>query len=152
MRTILLALFCFGATALSPTWGATMCSIARDKVNVRKGPGRDHDVFFQAPLGYPIRVDQMLGNWVRFTDWDGDRGWVALSLLSKTKTLVVRREVVNARKEPGLENAVVEKVRRGEIYKNLAEKDGWIKLGYYDGGQQVGWVRKDLVWSCGAEH
>lgn len=77
MRTIFLVVFYCCAMALAPARGSTMCSIAKDKVNVRKGPGEDHEVLFQAPLGYPMRVEQRLGNWVRFTDWDGDRGWVA---------------------------------------------------------------------------
>jgi SH3-like domain-containing protein len=130
----------------SASWAGPMKSIARDKVNVRSGPGLGYDVLYQAIAGYPIEVEQLLGEWVRFKDWEGYSGWVSRALISSRKTAVILRDEVNVRLGPSIRETSVIKANRGDIYQVLREKDGWIQLGYYDNDQEVGWVRKDLVW------
>jgi hypothetical protein len=41
-------------------------------------------------------------------------------------------------------------ITEGEIYKVLARKGKWLKLGCYDGNDALGWIRSDLVF--GGEH
>lgn len=125
---------------------ASMKSIVGDKVNVRSGPGRTHEVLFRANLGYPIQVEHEQGEWVRFKDWLGERGWVTKEMVGETRTVVVLGNDANVRKGPGAAEQATGKVQRGEIYKVLARKNGWIKLGYYEDSQELGWIRDDLVW------
>jgi SH3-like domain-containing protein len=129
-----------------PAGAATMRSISRDNVNVRRGPSASHDVYFQAPRGYPIEVKRSEGEWVLFRDWEGDEGWVNRALVGTSKTVVVARETVNLRRGPGTDTPILEKTTRGKIYKVLASKDQWLRLGYYDTNEFAGWVRRDLVW------
>lgn len=132
--------------AFSPVWGAPMKSIVSDKVNVRSGPGTKHDILYRANLGYPVEVEQQLGDWVKIKDWQGDQGWVSKAMVGNIKTVVVLGTDANVRRAPGRTESSLGKVNRGEIYKVLGKKSGWVKLGYYDDNQEVGWIREDLVW------
>ncbi len=125
---------------------AAMKSIIGDQVNVRSGPGKKHEVLFKANLGYPIQVEQQQGDWVRFKDWLGERGWVTKDMVGNVSTVVVLGTDANVRRGPAASEAAVTKVQRGEIYRVLARKGGWIKLGYYEDSHEVGWIREDLVW------
>jgi uncharacterized protein YgiM (DUF1202 family) len=62
------------------------------------------------------------------------------------QTAVVLVGRVNIRRGPGLRYGVVSQAEREEVYKIFDEKREWVKIGYYLENQEVGWVRKDLVW------
>lgn len=146
MKRRLVALAIFAAVVSSGTMARTFCSIATDNVNARKGPGSQYDVFFTAGRGYPIRADQILGDWVRFQDWEGDHAWVTRRLVSTTRTAVIVGDDVNVRRDASLRAAAMAKAARGDIYKVLNERNGWVQLGLYDNGKAIGWVREDLTW------
>ena len=65
-------------------------SLKPDKVNVRGGPTRDHDVTWQyTRAGLPVEITAESDNWRRIRDWEGSEGWVYHSLLSGRRTAVV---------------------------------------------------------------
>lgn len=146
MRKMMRSVIPFLVMAMTPVWSATTKSIVSDNVNVRGGPGLKHEVRFRVSLGYPILVEQQQGDWIRFKDWHGDRGWVSKDMVGDIKTVVILGTDANVRQGPDVSEPSVAKVSRGEIYKVLAQKKGWIKLGYYEDNQVVGWIREDLVW------
>jgi SH3-like domain-containing protein len=129
-----------------PAWASTMKSIGKDRVNVRAKPSLHAPVLFQAYLGYPIEIEKQKKNWVYFTDWKNNSGWVYKPLISNTKTAVILAENVNIRKGPSVRRPVVMKASQGEIFKVFGEKGKWVKIGYYLENEVVGWVRQDLVW------
>ncbi|GLI35382.1 SH3 domain-containing protein [Desulforhabdus amnigena] len=142
-RIIGLTLVCF--TLLSdPAFAATK-SIGKDNVNIRSGPSLNDKIIYEAPLGYPIKIEKEQGKWVFFRDWENDAGWVYKSFVSEIPTAVVLVKVANVRNSPGTAHKVVAKVHRGEIYKIVGKKGDWIKLGYYSGGEEIGWIRRDLL-------
>jgi SH3-like domain-containing protein len=129
-----------------PVSASTMKSIGKDRVNVRSKPGLSSEVLFQAYLGYPIEIEKQKNNWVYFTDWKNNSGWVYKPLVSGTQTAVILVDNANIRKGPSLRKPVVTKASQGEIYKIFGEKGNWVKIGYYLEDEVVGWVRQDLVW------
>lgn len=145
MKTLFLAT-AIVAAAWDHAAAGTLCSIATDDVNARKGPGTHYDIVFRAGRGYPIKAERLLGDWVRFEDWEGDHAWIARRLLSGTPTAVILGNDVNARRDAAQSAAVLGKVGRGEIYKVLRERNGWVQLSHYDTDEKIGWVRKDLTW------
>ena len=65
-------------------------SLKSDKVNVRAGPTKDHDVawvYNRAAL--PVEITAEFENWRRIRDWEGAEGWVYHSLLSGKRTALV---------------------------------------------------------------
>ena len=129
-----------------PVWANT-ASIGKDKVNVRNAPSLKADVLFQAHLGYPVMVEKKKGKWVQIKDWQDNVGWVYAPLVNKkVHTAVIMPEKVNIRKGPGKKYRVVGTAECGEVYKVFTKKNGWAKVGYYLENQQVGWIRRDLLW------
>jgi uncharacterized protein YgiM (DUF1202 family) len=120
-------------------------SIGKDEVNVRSGPSLRQSILFKAPLGYPIEVEKKKGDWVCFRDWVNNRGWVHKDLISDVQTAVIKVNKANVRSGPGAKNSVVAEVSEGEIYRILERKQNWVKIGYYQGSDPVGWIRRDLV-------
>src|SRR6476619_5402212 len=65
-------------------------SLKPDRVNVRGGPTRDHDVtFVYTRAGLPVEITAESENWRRIRDWEGAEGWVYHSLLSGRRTALV---------------------------------------------------------------
>jgi SH3-like domain-containing protein len=65
-------------------------SLRSDRVNVRQGPSRDHQVvwtFTRAAL--PVEITAEFENWRRIRDSEGSEGWVQTGLLSGRRTALV---------------------------------------------------------------
>ena len=61
-----------------------------DKVNVRAGPTKDHDVaWVYTRSGLPVEITAEFENWRRVRDSEGAEGWVYHSLLSGRRTAVI---------------------------------------------------------------
>ena len=55
--------------------------VVKDKVNVRSGPGTNHDVVFTVEKGVPFRVLGRRGDWIEIQHADGDKGWIHKNLV-----------------------------------------------------------------------
>ncbi len=65
-------------------------SLKSDRVNVRVGPSREHDIAWRfVQSGLPVEIIQEFENWRRIRDWEGKQGWVFHSLLSGRRTALV---------------------------------------------------------------
>jgi SH3-like domain-containing protein len=67
-------------------------SIKSDRVNVRAGPTKDHEVVWVfARAGLPVEITAEFENWRRIRDWEGAEGWVYHSLLSGRRSAFVAK-------------------------------------------------------------
>src|SRR5262249_16915478 len=58
-------------------------SLKPDRVTVRGGPTRDHDVaWVYTRAGLPVEITAESENWRRIRDWEGAEGWVYHSMLT----------------------------------------------------------------------
>lgn len=65
-------------------------SLKSDKVNVRQGPSRDHEVLWiYNRAGLPVEITAEYDNWRRIRDSEGAEGWVLQNLLSGKRTVLV---------------------------------------------------------------
>lgn len=65
-------------------------SLKSDRVNVRGGPTKDHDVTWVFTHGgLPVEITAEFENWRRVRDWEGAEGWVYHSLLSGKRTALI---------------------------------------------------------------
>lgn len=65
-------------------------SLRSDKINVRRGPGRDYGVaWIYSRAGLPVEITAEFENWRRVRDVDGEEGWIFHSLLSGRRTALV---------------------------------------------------------------
>jgi SH3-like domain-containing protein len=120
-------------------------SLKSDRVNVRGGPDKDHEVVWvYTRAALPVEITGEFDNWRRVRDWDGGEGWVYHSLLSGRRTIMVapkakpqdetvalldradRAGKLVARLQPGVLGSV--KRCTGEWCRIVGEGfDGWIE-------------------------
>lgn len=154
----MLALACAGAAGAAevPTGTASglpvprFVSLKSDKVNVRAGPTKDHDVawvYNRAAL--PVEVTAEFENWRRIRDWEGAEGWVYHSLLSGRRTALVspqskgKDELLSLRPKPDAESGISAKLQHGVLASVKRCKDGWCRL---IGDGYDGWIEQSRLW------
>jgi len=127
-----------------PAWAAQLVSVKGQVLNMRNGPGQQHEVLWQLHHGYPMKVIGQKGRWLRVRDFENDTGWVARHLTSRTPHHVVKSKVANIRKGAGLQHRVVDQAVYGEVLRTLGKRSGWVKVEQEDGTR--GWVSAKLLW------
>ncbi|MBU2489113.1 MAG: SH3 domain-containing protein [Proteobacteria bacterium] len=137
---MLLAILLLAAPALA----GERLSVSVSRANVRSGPGTGYPVLWQVERYYPMEVVSRSGDWVRFSDFEKDQGWLHKDLLGKTRSVVCKGDDVNVRTGPGAGDAVAFRVQRGVPLKVVSEKGDWLEVLHADGDR--GWVHKSLVW------
>jgi len=66
-------------------------SLKADRVTVRGGPDKAHDVvWIYTRVGWPVEITAEFENWRRIRDSDGSEGWVYHSLLSGKRMAAVQ--------------------------------------------------------------
>jgi len=82
-----------GDTGVGPASGLPVprfVSLKPDRVTVRGGPTRNHEIAFVfTRAGLPVEITAESDNWRRIRDWEGSEGWVYHSLLSGRRTALV---------------------------------------------------------------
>lgn len=67
-------------------------SLKADRVNVRAGPTKDHEVVWVfTRAGLPVEITAEYENWRRIRDWEGAEGWVYHSLLSGRRSALITK-------------------------------------------------------------
>ncbi|MGE4558843.1 MAG: SH3 domain-containing protein [Desulfobulbus sp.] len=127
----------------SSVWAAEYLSVARDGINLRSGPGTNSDVLFELPMGYPLEVVSREGQWVKVSDYEGDKGYIVESLLSKTPYVIIKVKECNVRSGPSTNDAVVGNVVKDVIFQRVEQKGDWVKISH---PQLTGWIHKSLIW------
>ena len=141
-----LACAALAASILAPAdaHARQMVSVDRPEINMRKGPGTNHESLWLLSRGYPLQVIDRKGNWLQVKDFENDKGWVYRPLTNGKQHYVVKSKVVNIRKGPGTHTPVIGKANYGDVLRTLANKGDWAKVRDADG--LVGWVARRLLW------
>jgi SH3-like domain-containing protein len=123
-------------------------SLKPDKVNVRAGPTRTHDVTFQyTRAGLPVEITAESDNWRRIRDWDGSEGWVYHAMLSGRRTAVVRPakkdDAVPLHTSADASSAMIASLKAG-VLGNVRRCNGaWCRI---VGAGFDGYIAQDRLW------
>ncbi|MDH3359240.1 MAG: SH3 domain-containing protein [Desulfobulbaceae bacterium] len=141
--TVLLT-FCFVLSA----GAAEYVVVKNDGVNVRSGPGRNNEILWEVFKNYPLkvtkRVNQKDGQWAETVDFEGDKGWISASLLSKKKLVIVSVDAANLRIGPDTNYEIIATVKYGVVFTPLTKEGEWVKVQHNDG--TIGWLHEKLIW------
>ncbi|QUS55838.1 aspartyl-trna synthetase [Pseudovibrio brasiliensis] len=119
-------------------------SLKSDRVNVRNGPSRKHDIgwtFVRTRL--PVEVVQEYEDWRRIRDWEGKEGWVFKTLLTGYRSALVTPWLVNTvettplRKRPGPNEEIVAFLEPLVLAGVVECTDGYCRI---SGKEFEGWV------------
>ena len=125
---ILLLIIVFAGVA-----NAERLAVSAPVANIRSGPGTGHNVLWKVEQYFPVLVIEKSGEWYRFEDFEGDKGWVHQSLVGKIPAVVTRNDTSNIRSGPGTNHPVLFSVEKGIPFKVLKRKDKWIQIEHADG-------------------
>lgn len=142
LKSLSLALAAFSLLSVNAL-SAEYMSVARNGINLRSGPNTNTNILFELPLGYPLEIIGKEGQWVKVSDYEGDKGYIQESLLSKTPYVIVKVKECNVRSGPSTKDPVVGNVAKEVIFQKVEQKGDWIKISH---PQLTGWVQKALVW------
>jgi len=125
-------------------------SLKADRINVRSGPNKDHEVrWVYTRAGMPVEIIAEFENWRHIRDWEGADGWVYHSLLSGKRTAVVvptlKDELVPLYESADVEAAVVAKLQAGVLGSLKACSGTWCE---FAGKGFDGWIRQDRLWGA----
>lgn len=131
------------------SFAADMLSVKANKVNMRSGPGIQHNIKWEYGTGFPFEVLKKQGDWLQVKDFEDEIGWIHKTHLSKSSHLIVRTNkdqdrTINIRSGPGNNNAVIGNAYHGVVFTKLEEKSDWVKVQHESGF--TGWVKKSLLW------
>ncbi|MGM0662375.1 MAG: SH3 domain-containing protein [Pseudomonadota bacterium] len=124
-------------------------SLKASEANVRRGPSLTHriDWVFKR-RGMPLRVTAEFGHWRRVQDRDGAGGWVHYTLLSGTRTALVRAKMLDMRARPKPDAMVVARLEQDVIARLDECGVTWCAMsaeGYR------GWTLKTALWGIEPE-
>ena len=124
---------------------AEMVSVSRENAKMLAGPdGKKAKVLWTLGKGFPLKVLQRSGSWIKVCDFENSSGWIHKTAASKEGHMVVKtRKKVNLRNQPSQKGSVVAKAGYGVVFKTLEKKKGWVKVRQ---GGVTGWVSEDLLW------
>jgi SH3-like domain-containing protein len=140
-----------GDTAVGPKSGLPLprfVSLKPDRVNVRAGPTRDHEVkFVYTRAGLPVEITAESDNWRRIRDWEGAEGWVYHSLLSGRRTALVaprnKKDLVPLYGQADLEASVVARLEAGVLASVKRCDENWCHIA---GAGFDGWIVQTRLW------
>src|SRR5437764_569780 len=140
-----------GETGAGPKSGLPVprfVSLKPDRVNVRGGPTRDHEVtFVYTRAGLPVEITAESDNWRRIRDWEGSEGWVYHSLLSGRRTAVVtpkdKKELVPLYDRGDSNAPVIARLQAGVLAGIKRCTGSWCRI---VGPGFDGWTLQEQLW------
>ncbi len=123
-------------------------SLKTDRVNVRGGPDKDHDVtFIYTRVGWPVEISAEFENWRRIRDSDGSEGWVYHSLLSGKRMAVVqlksKTDLGPLHAKPDPQSPVTAELQPGVLGSIKHCTGTWCHLA---GDGFDGWIEQNRLW------
>src|SRR5437763_15955915 len=145
------ATVCAAGEVIGPKSGLPMprfVSLKPDRVNVRGGPTRDHEVtFVYTRAGLPVEITAESDNWRRIRDSEGSEGWVYHSLLSGRRTAVVspkdKTQLVPLFDKDDAASGIVAQLQAGVLAQVKRCSSGWCRI---VGKGFDGWVAQEQLW------
>ncbi len=120
-------------------------SIRAREANVRRGPGLTHRIDWEyRRRGLPVEVTAEYGQWRRVRDADGAGGWVHHSLLSGTRTGLVRGDGPVRLQAGASDRTALRAMVEPGVIARIESCDGtWCEISI-DGLE--GWVEQPALW------
>jgi SH3-like domain-containing protein len=123
-------------------------SIKADRVTVRGGPDKNHDVaWIYTRVGWPVEITAEFENWRRIRDSDGSEGWVYHSLLSGKRMATVqmksKTDLAPIYAKPDAKSDVTAQLQVGVLGTVKHCNGTWCEI---SGAGFDGWIAQNELW------
>ncbi len=118
-------------------------SLKFDHINVRRGPGMDHEIdWVFRRKGMPVQVIAESDHWRRIRDVEGSTGWIHRTMLDSQRTILILEEMRPLREEPSRESDPVAFAEPGVVAELLRCQPDWCQV---RSDKIQGWIRTEFV-------
>ncbi len=119
-------------------------SLASNKVNVRRGPGKIYPVdWVFVRKGMPVEITAEWELWRKIRDLDGTTGWVHKSMLGGQRNGMILGEIRTLYRRADPASGALARAEAGVIGKIITCHGEWCRL---DLGQARGWLPRTEFW------
>ncbi len=119
-------------------------AMSAGEANMRTGPGRQYPVrWVYKRRGLPLEIIDEYGAWRKVRDHEGEEGWMLVSLLYGSRSVMVRGKTRNLHAEPNLSAPVRLTADPGVIGVIERCRDRWCEV-TVDGTSA--WIERRHVW------
>lgn len=124
---------------------AKMVAISTDQAEIRSSPSLTESfVTIIAPRFYPLFVHEAQGDFFKVSDYLNNIGWIAKTLTSETRTVIVNTKTIKVFDGPGTHHPISFTAHDGVTLKVLNQDGNWLQVEHENG--LSGWLNRDLVW------
>lgn len=125
-------------------------SLRSSKVHLRTGPGVRYPVeWVFVYRSMPVEIVAEYENWRKVRDWQGAEGWVHRTMLSGTRTAIVRGGTQPVRREPDPTAPLIARVEEKVVGRIIECTGEWCRVEF---AKKRGWIRREHIWGVyGAE-
>ena len=118
-------------------------SLKKNKTNVRYGPGLDYPIkYVYRKVNLPVKHIDMKENWRRVIFLDNNSGWIHLSQLKPTNSIITTEQKVLFKKPSNFSEPLA-KLEKGRLLVIKKCEDNWCNITTDD---YKGWVKIKSVW------
>lgn len=131
------------------TVNAKTMSVKGENVNLRSGPGTSYSVKWEYGSGFPLKILDKKGDWIKVSDFEKDTGWIHKSLVNDKQFVIVdvhrnSKKKINIRSGPTTKDKIVGQAYYGVVFERVEMKSGWSKVRHETGLE--GWIKDTLLW------
>jgi len=117
--------------------------LKNNKVNVRYGPSMDYPIkFIYKKKFLPVKIIDKKENFRRIIDLKKNSGWIHISQLKKSNSLITTDEKILFKKPTKYSKPLV-KLEKGRLVIIKECKLNWCRI---QTGDYIGWIDKKNVW------
>ena len=119
-------------------------SLKNSEVNVRSGPSKEYPIkFIYKKKFLTVEILDSWANWKKVKDFNGNSGWIHVSLLSGKKTAINKIKDSVIFTSDTIYSKPLVRVDRGRLLFIKKCKINWCKV---NSGNYLGWIKKKSLW------
>ena len=118
-------------------------SLKKNKVNVRYGPSLESKIkYIYKKINLPIRQIDEKENFRRIVDLKNNSGWIHVSQLKKTNSIIILENKILFKKPSNLSKPVA-RLEKGRLLVIKKCENKWCSI---ITGNYSGWVKAEKIW------
>ena len=118
-------------------------SLKKNKVNVRYGPSFESDIkYIYKKINLPLKQIDKKENFRRIIDLKNNSGWIHISQLKKSNSVIVTKDKVLFKKPTSFAKPIAQ-IKEGRLLIVEKCEQNWCKITSEEFG---GWIKTDNIW------
>ena len=118
-------------------------SLKKNKVNVRYGPSFESDIkYVYKKINLPLKQIDKKENFRRIIDLKNNSGWIHISQLKKSNSVIVTKDKVLFKKPTSFAKPIAQ-IKEGRLLIIEKCEQNWCKI---TSEEFEGWIKTDNIW------